>query len=570
MTIINQKSISGITSITTAAAGDNLLTVHTNNGTERLRIDSSGNTRITAGIVTTLTVTGNGTVGGTLSVTGDVDIADKIVHTGDTNTAIRFPAADTVTVETGGSERLRVDSSGKLTLAANSTAYDAFQIGDGLYIGNTTNNASAAIFHQGGGADLEIGSQDAITFTTGSTAGNATEKLRITSTGLVGIGTDNPTDTGGYGQALDITGGSGGAAIYLRSANGDTGQIALGSGDLTIRTRQADPIIFNTNNSEKARITSAGLLDVSGGVQITENVTPTSGAGLELFREGGGGGQVQAFDRGGSAWLPLILKGSTQIFHTSGSERLRITSDGKFGFKTTTPNYTVDINGEVGITEGQPITWHDGSGSLSAQIFAQSDDSLVFRNTSVGAERMRIDSSGTMMIGNTVDNPGDANTNAGIAFRQNGKYFLSCAADGGHVNRNSDGYILHARRSGNHVGGITVNSSNTSFNTSSDYRLKENVVDLSGAITRVKQLAPKRFNFIIDADKTVDGFLAHEAQTVVPEAVTGTHNEVDGDGNAVMQGIDQSKLVPLLTAALKESIAEIESLKTRVAALEGS
>ena len=99
MTIINQKSISGITSITTAAAGDNLLTVHTNNGTERLRIDSSGNTRVTAGIVTTLTVTGNATVGGTLGVTGDVDIADKIVHTGDTDTAIRFPAADTFTVE---------------------------------------------------------------------------------------------------------------------------------------------------------------------------------------------------------------------------------------------------------------------------------------------------------------------------------------------------------------------------------------------------------------------------------------------------------------------------------------
>jgi hypothetical protein len=78
----------------------------------------------------------------------------------------------------------------------------------------------------------------------------------------------------------------------------------------------------------------------------------------------------------------------------------------------------------------------------------------------------------------------------------------------------------------------------------------------------VKALAPKRFNFIADADTTVDGFLAHEAQAVVPEAVTGTHNEVDANGNAVMQGIDQSKLVPLLTAALKESITKIEALET--------
>ena len=91
---------------------------------------------------------------------------------------------------------------------------------------------------------------------------------------------------------------------------------------------------------------------------------------------------------------------------------------------------------------------------------------------------------------------------------------------------------------------------------------------MTGAITRVKQLAPKRFNFIADDTVTVDGFLAHEAQTVVPEAVSGTHNEVDADGNAVMQGIDQSKLVPLLTGALQEAIAKIETLETQRADLE--
>ena len=113
--------------------------------------------------------------------------------------------------------------------------------------------------------------------------------------------------------------------------------------------------------------------------------------------------------------------------------------------------------------------------------------------------------------------------------------------------------------------GILFSSDNffTAFNTSSDYRLKENVVALTGATDRLKQLNPSRFNFIADADTTVDGFLAHEAQAVVPEAVTGTHNEVDDDGNAVMQGIDQSKLVPLLTAALQEAIAKIETLETQ-------
>ena len=118
------------------------------------------------------------------------------------------------------------------------------------------------------------------------------------------------------------------------------------------------------------------------------------------------------------------------------------------------------------------------------------------------------------------------------------------------------------------VGGVTTSGASTSFNTSSDYRLKENVTDVTDGITRVKQLAPKRFNFIVDADTTLDGFLAHEAATVVPEAVHGTKDEVDDDGNAVMQGIDQSKLVPLLTAALQEAIAKIETLETKVAALE--
>jgi hypothetical protein len=114
---------------------------------------------------------------------------------------------------------------------------------------------------------------------------------------------------------------------------------------------------------------------------------------------------------------------------------------------------------------------------------------------------------------------------------------------------------------GTPVGSITSTGSSTAYNTSSDHRLKENVVDLTGATTRLKQLEPKRFNFIADADTTVDGFLAHEVQTVVPEAITGTHNEVDDDGNPVYQGIDQSKLVPLLVATIKELEARITALE---------
>ncbi len=132
---------------------------------------------------------------------------------------------------------------------------------------------------------LSFPANDTIAFTTGGT-----ERARINSSGHMGLGTNNPTDTGGYGRALDITGGASGAAIYLRSANGDTGQISLGSGDLTIRTRQADPIIFNTNNGERLRITSGG--DVGIGTNSPQNggltVLRNSEARLQVWANGDG------------------------------------------------------------------------------------------------------------------------------------------------------------------------------------------------------------------------------------------------------------------------------------------
>ena len=86
---------------------------------------------------------------------------------------------------------------------------------------------------------------------------------------------------------------------------------------------------------------------------------------------------------------------------------------------------------------------------------------------------------------------------------------------------------------------------------------------MTGALDRVDQLKPSRFNFIADADTTVDGFLAHEVANVIPEAITGEKDAVDEEGNPIYQGIDQSKLVPLLVGAIQELKAEIEQLKNK-------
>jgi len=189
----------------------------------------------------------------------------------------------------------------------------------------------------------------------------------------------------------------------------------------------------------------------------------------------------------------------------------------------------------------------------------------VFSTTADGAssptERMRITQAGEIWFGNTSD-------------YGNYKYQLPYAGStsNGMVLRNTDSAgapaAIEFQWGTSAVGGITVTASATSYGTSSDYRLKENVVPLTGAVNRLNQLQVHRFNFITEPDKTVDGFIAHEAQAVVPECVTGTKDEVDADGNPVYQGIDQSKLVPLLTAALQEALTEIESLKARVTALE--
>ena len=170
---------------------------------------------------------------------------------------------------------------------------------------------------------------------------------------------------------------------------------------------------------------------------------------------------------------------------------------------------------------------------------------------------------------------GTAANTAGVQFTQSGRVII--AKDQGFVlginrmNSTGDAVLFNNNPSGGSsatVGKITVTTTSTAYVTSSDHRLKENVVALSGAKARLQQLPVKRFNFIADPDTTVDGFLAHEAQAVVPEAVTGTHNEVDADGNPVHQGIDQAKLVPLLTAALQEAFAEIAALTARVETLE--
>ena len=223
------------------------------------------------------------------------------------------------------------------------------------------------------------------------------------------------------------------------------------------------------------------------------------------------------------------------------------------------------LQGSNGSSEKYTFELQADGGNSSAKFMVGSGGGAASESFRIGGDsHIRMGQTSTLY-------PGQGNDVYGLALLTNGRIFAS--ADGTYslgLNRSDSGELTNFSRSGDFKGSISITASQVNYNQTSDHRLKENVSDMTGAITRLKTLQPKRFNFIADPDDTtVDGFLAHEV-TAVPEAVTGTHNATDSDNNPIYQQIDQSKLIPLLVGALQEAIAKIETLETKVTALENA
>ena len=457
--------------------------------------------------------------------------------------------------------------------------------------------------------------------------------------GLIGIGTDDPnrllhlkaasstaysggSDSADYNflKIENTTDDKSAGVFFLIGSNGEAAitatEVSDGATDIAFQNRGGGV------RSEKVRLDSGGRLmvgrsasDSSDSLLIVQGNAGDSGTGGQMSIQRGGNANPTAPSDLGSlifkdsaasrgAVIGAVCDGDwasndyptrlefkvTADGASSPTERMRITSAGLMGLGTSSPqsyigggeNLVIAGSGDAGMTiatgtsNSGTINFADGtSGDARYRGRIEYSHSLeAFDFLTSATTRMRITSvtNGAAFRFNCTSQPSTSVSGSSVLPNgPSGNYYLSYS---GHNNA-----FNHAEfGNGNGVVGyIQTNGSSTSYNTSSDYRLKENVVDLNGAITRVKQLAPKRFNFIADDSRTVDGFLAHEAQTVVPEAVTGTHNEVDDDNNPVYQGIDQSKLVPLLTAALQEAVSKIETLETqhadllaRVTTLEGS
>ena len=280
----------------------------------------------------------------------------------------------------------------------------------------------------------------------------------------------------------------------------------------------------------------------------------------------------------GSASAPALTGTDSNTGINFASDTVNINTGG-------TTRATIDSSGKLNLTSN--IKWSSANpfvytfnGGSDGQVrsgiqFDGTNQQLAFYTGT--NERMRVASDGKVNIG------GSSGLGSKFVVRDTGfdVFGVYCNSEShGTIATIKGGisgtpqstltFISFQRNDGGTRGSITANTNvGVAYNTTSDYRLKENIVAISDGITRLKTLKPSRFNWKEDTSITVDGFIAHEV-TAVPEAITGTKDEVDENDKPVYQSIDQSKLVPLLTAALQEAVAKIEVLETKVAALEAA
>ena len=407
-----------------------------------------GATTPASGAFTTLSATGVSTFSaGTVS-------APSITTTGDTNTGIFFPAADTIAFTEGGTESMRIDSSGNVGIG-NSSPSQALVVGNGaadkIAIINGKNTGT------GGGASLIV--------------------------------QNNSSSISAIGNSSGIVGGAYDANSMLWAANTQ---------------------VFSVNGSERMRIDSSGNVGIG-----------TASPAVKL----------QVVDSGTGTNTVLVQSGLTGTTPRSNSVlRLQTTATGR----------DVNIQFSDNVTNAAEIGMVGG-----AQYFATG-----------GSERMRLDGAGNFLVGIS-----SAGATGGWTFYPTGSGSSPFIV----VNKTntSSTRAFDFQVSGTSAGSINWTNTATSYLTSSDYRLKENVAPMTGALAKVSALKPVTYTWKSTGEES-QGFIAHELAEVVPDCVSGEKDAVDKEGKPVYQGIDTSFLVATLTAAIQELKAEIDALKAQI------
>ena len=304
-------------------------------------------------------------------------------------------------------------------------------------------------------------------------------------------------------------------------------------------------------------------------------------AGGSGFRLGiGANGQVLTSNGSAPYWATPAVSGTiTGVAGSSTASGLTLSGGGTTGNVTLTLSGTAiaDANSLTGTTLKSTVTASSltSVGTLSSLTVSPTGTANITNASITNLNgTTNIPSGSSLYVQSTVSQPGYGNTNVGgtwITDPANGPSIYSSRTSNPSIslNCNSDSSVMAFYKSGSNVGYIAVTSTNTVYSTTSDYRLKENFEPITNALDRLSNLNVYRFNWKSDpTGPKVDGFIAHEVTPVVPEAIFGKKDAVNEDGSIKPQGIDQSKLVPLLVAALQEANQKIDALTARVTALE--
>lgn len=392
---------------------------------------------------------------------------------------------------------------------------------------------------------------------------NGSERMRIDSAGNVGIGTNSP----GYPLTVQANSGSGAVRLVGRSADSVSTLEFINNTQATTQgfiQSSGNNMVFATSTTERMRIDSSGNVGIgtsspSSRLTITGGTTEIRDGNYLMLRPVGNGWDMRLQATG--TQLDVLSGGAP------GSPIMSLVNGGFVGIGTSSPGSKLEVVAQdaIRITGFQPFqTLRDSNDSNKGFRIQTAGGATLFSNDSTGGgtytERMRLNSSGFLLVGAT--SPMGGNTSSEFKVTGAGSWPLTLNAnDRGLLIRNSASsagvYAYFEYNGGTNNGQISFSGGTTSYVTTSDARVKKNIVDAPDAGALIDAIKVRSWDFKVDDMHWRYGMVAQELISIAPEAVTVPEEEDK------MMGIDYSKLVPML-------IKEVQSLRARVAQLEGN
>ena len=571
---IGTASPDGKLNVFSASAGS----VSADADADELVLENSGNVGLS---LLTASTGESGIYFGNPGTNGQKDFYLKYYHESHATTANRRA----FTFNTASTERMRIDSSGNVGIGTTSPNYPLHlnksdSAGCWAQFTNSTTgtgSAAGALVGIDSNEDFRILQYEAKALALYT---SATERMRISSSGFVGIGTSSPDR---YLHVNQSRSGDWLAEIHNTHATNGYGLKVRAGDDANVSAMR----VTDVSNNTLMEIQGGGNVGIGTTSPASElNVYHATDPEIRLTIATHGDAGVLLGDADG---LKIYGKGNgnQMRFYTGTTERMRIDSSGNVGIGTASPNSLLDVKSQGANNEVIRVTnsydnqhfviKQDGSGGFSLRSSVDLDFHADYDNNTADAasrlrfftdasERMRIDASGNLLVGTTT-NPSNGKvaidyargTSAGMRIKDT-------------VGSGGTGVIADFYNSSNtSMGAITHDSSNITYGGTSDYRLKENLNYEFDGLATVAQLKPTKFTWIDNPNVgVVYGFIAHEVSDVVDQAVVGEKDAVNEDGSVKPQMLDQSKLIPFLTKAIQEQQAMIEELKAEVAALKGA